>query len=81
MTDPPPGATVTEEPQALTEPVQLERSQRDRRPPRYLADYAVGHLELPPHDSSPPNQTDYPALVSNSFRYLGGGGGGTRWPE
>jgi len=67
--DPP--TVVTEEPLAPPAPAQPERSQRARRPPRYLADYAVGHLELPPCDGSPSNTDDYPILVGNSLDYPG----------
>jgi len=36
-----------------------------------LADYAVGHLELPPREGSPPSTDDYPILVGNSLHYPG----------
>jgi len=64
---------VAEEPPAPPAPVQQERSQRARRPPRYLADYAVGHLELPPppREGSPSSTDDYPILVENSLHYPG----------
>jgi len=56
---------VGEEPLAPPAPVQPENSQRARRLPRYLADYAVRHLELPPHDGSLSSTDDYPILVRN----------------
>jgi len=68
--DPP--TTAAEEPLAPSRPAQTERSQRPRRPPRYLADYAVGHLELPPpRDGSPSSTDDYPILVGNSLHNPG----------
>jgi len=67
--DPP--TVVAEEPLAPPLPVQPERSQSARRPPRYLADYAVGHMELPPRDGSPSSMGDYPILVGNSLHYPG----------
>jgi len=62
---------VAEEPLALAAPELPERSQRTRRPLRYLADYAVGHLELPPREGSPSSTDDYPILVTNSLHYPG----------
>jgi len=66
-----PSTVVAEEPLAPPAPVQPERSQRARRPPRYLTDYAVGHMELPPRDGSPSSMDDYPILVGNSPHYPG----------
>jgi len=63
---------ITKESLTPPEPAQPERSQRTRRPPpRYLADYAVGHLELPLCDGSPSSADDYPILVGNSLQYSG----------
>ena len=62
---------VAEEQRAPTTPVPPARSQRTRRPPGYLADYAVGHLELPPREGSPSSPDDYPILVGNSLHYPG----------
>jgi len=42
---PPP--TTIDDPQRIQNSVTLGKSQRTRRPPRYLADYHVGHMELP----------------------------------
>jgi len=66
-----PPTVVAKEPLAPPAPVQPERSQRARRPPRYLADYAVGHLELPPRDGSPSSTDDFLILVGNSLYYPG----------
>jgi len=60
---------IAEEQRASTTPVPPARSQRTRRPPGYLADYAVGHLELPPREGSPSSLDDYPILVENSLHY------------
>jgi len=60
---------VADEPLAPAAPVLPERSQRTRRPPRYLADYAVGQLELPSREGSPSNTDDYSILVRNSLHY------------
>jgi len=38
-------------------------------PPRYLADYAVRHLELPPRDGSLSSTDHYYILVGNSLHY------------
>jgi len=53
-----------EEPPTPQEPVYLGRSQRDRRAPRYLADYHVGHMELPFQRGSTPSTGNYPHLVA-----------------
>jgi len=66
-----PSMVVAEEPLAPPAPVQPERSQRAGRLPRYLADYAVGYLELPHRDGSPSSTNDYPILVGNSLHYPG----------
>jgi len=50
---PPP--TMPEEPLRVQEPATLGRSQRSRRPPRYLADYHVGHMEMSPQRSGTPS--------------------------
>jgi len=63
--DPPP--LVAKEPSAPQEPVSVGRSQSDRRPLRYLADYHVGHLELPSQSVSAFSTDNYPRLVGNSF--------------
>jgi len=46
---------VTEVPLALQVPAQPERSQRARKPPRYLVDYHVGHMEMSPRGSGTPS--------------------------
>jgi len=51
--DPP--TLATEEPLALQVPVNPVRSQRDRKPPRYLTDYHVGHMEMSPQKSGTPS--------------------------
>jgi len=64
---------VAEEPLAPSAPVLPEKSQRTRRPPRYLADYTAGHLELPPHEGSPSSTDDYlswlkiPSITPENF--------------
>jgi len=50
-----PPSVVTEEQLAPPAPAQPERSLRARKPPRYLADYPVGHMEVFPQRSSTPN--------------------------
>jgi len=40
---------------APTAPAQSERSQRARKPPRYLADYHVGHMEMTPQRCGTPS--------------------------
>jgi len=64
---------VAEKPLAPAAPVLPERSQKTRRPPRYLADYAVGHLELPSREGSPSSMDDYlswlkiPSITPENF--------------
>jgi len=53
---------VAEEPPAPQEPVFIERSQTDRRTPRYLVDYYVGHMEMFPQRSGTPSRVKTPSL-------------------
>jgi len=59
---------ATEEPLALKVPAYLGRSQRDRKPPRYLADYHVGHMDMSSQWSDTPStgKNSEPQLQNSS---------------
>jgi len=51
----------------VQEPATLEKSQRNKRPPGYLADYHVGHMELLSLGDSTPSTGNYPSEFVGNF--------------
>jgi len=52
--------TTPKKPPRAQEPATLERNQRSRRPPRYLADYHVGHMKMSPRRNGTPSAGENP---------------------